>query len=277
MVFAELECLTRAVEGLRSEMPIRESPPVGAPCWSDLWTSDVDGSRKFYGELFGWEAQEPSPEFGGYFMFNRDGVPIAGGMGDMGDMRADNTWKVYLTTDDTARTIQSAEAAGAHIVVPAMEVADLGVQTVLVDPTGAPLGAWEPRSFPGFTVLKEHGAPSWFELLTAQYETAVDFYRSTFLWETKVIADTEEFRYTTLAPGGGDELAGIMDASAFLPDGASGQWSIYWEVDDPHATVAKVKALGGSVVQDVEHTPYGTIATVTDPAGAIFKLRNPGE
>ena len=53
------------------------------PCWADLWTSDVERSRAFYAELFGWEALPPSPEFGGYFMFARDGVPVAGGMGPM--------------------------------------------------------------------------------------------------------------------------------------------------------------------------------------------------
>ena len=61
-------------------MTKRESAPPGVPCWADLWTSDVEGSREFYGRLFGWEAQEPSAEFGGYFMFNRHGVPVAGGM-----------------------------------------------------------------------------------------------------------------------------------------------------------------------------------------------------
>ena len=84
-------------------MPAVDRFPVGAPCWADLWTSDVEGSRTFYSALFGWEAQEPSEEFGGYFMFHRDGLPIAGGMGDMGpDMAADNSWKVYLSTDDIA-------------------------------------------------------------------------------------------------------------------------------------------------------------------------------
>ena len=56
-------------------MTTRDSAPIGAPCWADLWTSDVEGSRRFYSELFGWEANEPSPEFGGYFMFTRNGVP----------------------------------------------------------------------------------------------------------------------------------------------------------------------------------------------------------
>jgi predicted enzyme related to lactoylglutathione lyase len=90
-------------------MPIRDRAPIGSPCWADLWTSDVEGSRRFYCDVFGWRAEEPSPEFGGYFMFTRDGVPVAGGMGDMGDdMPADDTWKIYLDTDDIAKTLQGA-------------------------------------------------------------------------------------------------------------------------------------------------------------------------
>ncbi len=66
-------------------MTTRDAAPLGAACWTDLWTSDVDGSRAFYSQLFDWQAEDPSPEFGGYFMFTRQGVPVAGGMGDMGD------------------------------------------------------------------------------------------------------------------------------------------------------------------------------------------------
>jgi len=259
-------------------MPTRDSAPIGSPCWTDLWTSDVEASRRFYGELFGWEAQEPSPEFGGYFMFTLNGVPIAGGMGDMGDMAADNTWKIYLATDDIAKTIEAAEAEGAQIISPPMAVADLGIQAVLIDPTGAHLGAWQPGTFPGFTVLNEHGAPSWFELHTRDHAAAVTFYRSVFGWDTTTVADSDEFRYTTMrGPGGKGELAGIMDATAFLPEGVPAHWSIYWEVDDADATVVKVKALGGSVVMDAEDSPYGRLVTVTDPAGARFKLRTTHE
>jgi hypothetical protein len=257
-------------------MTTRDRAPIGSPCWADLWTSDVEGSRTFYSDLFGWEAQEPSPEFGGYFMFTRNGVPTAGAMGDMGDMRANNTWKIYLATDDIVKTVQAAEAEGAQVIAPAMPVADLGAQAVLIDPTGAHLGAWQPGTFPGFTVLGEHGAPSWFELHTRDHATAVAFYRSVFRWDTDTVGDSDQFRYTTMRdPGGEGELAGIMDATAFLPDGVPAHWSVYWEVDDAGAAVAKVKALGGSVVMEPEDTPYGRVATVADPAGAQFKLRTP--
>ncbi len=257
-------------------MPTRDSAPIGSPCWTDLWTSDVEGSRRFYSELFGWEAQEPSPEFGGYFMFTSKGVPAAGAMGDMGEMPADNVWKIYLDTDDIVRTIAAAELAGAQIVSPPTAVADLGIQSVLVDPTGAHVGAWQAGTFQGFTVLNEHSAPSWFELHTRDYAAAVAFYRSVFRWDTDTVGDSDEFRYATMRdPSGEGEWAGIMDATAFLPEGVPAHWSVYWEVDDADATVAKVKALGGSVVMDVGDTPYGRLATVTDPAGAQFKLRTP--
>ncbi len=259
-------------------MATRGNTLIGSPCWADLWTSDVEGSSRFYGELFGWEAQEPSAEFGGYFMFTRNGIPVAGGMGDMGDTPAQDIWKIYLATDDIAKTVAAAEAAGAQIISPPMAVADLGIQAVLVDPTGAQLGAWQPGTFPGFTVSNEHGAPNWFELHTRDHAAAVAFYRSVFGWDTDVVGDSDEFRYTTMRhPGGDGELAGIMDATAFLPQGVPAHWSVYWAVDDADATVAKVKALGGSVVMDAEDTPYGRLAVVADPTGAQFKLRTPSQ
>jgi predicted enzyme related to lactoylglutathione lyase len=255
-------------------MVTRDRAPLGSPCWTDLWTSDVEGSRAFYSEIFGWEAQEADPQFGGYFMFTRDGVPVAGAMGDMGDMKATDTWKIYLNTDDIAKTAAAASAEGAEVIAPAMAVADLGTQAVLIDPTGAHLGAWEPGTFPGFTVLGENGSPSWFELLTRHYTAALDFYRTVFHWDIESVGDSDQFRYSVVKnPDAVGELAGVMDAAAFLPEGAPSHWSVYWEVDDPAATIATIAKLGGSVVAAPEETPYGLLATVTDPGGGQFKLR----
>jgi uncharacterized protein len=79
-------------------MTNRPVAPTGAPCWVDLWTSDVEGSRHFYSELFGWQAGEPSSDHGGYFMFTRAGTPVAGAMGGMGDTPADDTWKPFFAS-----------------------------------------------------------------------------------------------------------------------------------------------------------------------------------
>lgn len=254
-------------------MSTRDTTPVGAPCWTDLWTSDVEGSRKFYSEVFGWEAQEPNQEFGGYFMFTRDGVPIAGGMGPMNDQPPSNSWSVYLGTDDVAKAVEIAEAEGAQIISPVMAVADIGTQAILTDPTGVHVGLWQPGTFQGFTVLNEPGTPSWFQLDTRDHAKAVAFYETVVRWDTHPLGEGD-ITYILVRPEGSeDDVAGVVDASGFLPEGVPGSWSVYWQTDDVDATIAKVIEHGGSVVREPEDTPYGRLATVADPAGAQFKLR----
>ncbi len=257
-------------------MTTRSNPPAGAPCWVDLWTSDVDGSRRFYSGLFGWEPQEPNPEFGGYFMFTRGGVPIAGAMGDMGDRKATDTWSAYFACADLTGTIAAAERAGATVLSPATPVADLGVQAVLLDPTGANFGLWQPGTFPGFTALDEPGAPSWFELHTRDHGRAIDFYRTVLGVVTVPMGGEHQIAYTVLRSASGDsDLAGVMDASQFLPPGGGARWSVYWHVSDVAATLEKAASLGGTVVAGPDDTPFGVLATLRDPSGAEFKVRTP--
>jgi uncharacterized protein len=252
-------------------MPTRESIPVGAPCWIDLTSSDTARSRDFYCNLFGWTAEEPAPEFGGYFNFQKHGGRIAGCMSTRDGANTPDAWSVYLTTDDARKTVAAAAASGAQVHVPPMDVADLGTMAVIGDPGGAGIGLWQPGAHKGFAVTAEAGAPSWFELYTRDYGTAVDFYRNVFRWTTEVASDTPEFRYTTLKHG--DEmLAGIMDASGFLPEGVPAHWMVYFGVEDTDAAVARVVELGGSIVQPAEDTPYGRLAEAADPTGARFKL-----
>jgi predicted enzyme related to lactoylglutathione lyase len=206
-------------------------------------------------------------------MFESEGAPVAGGMGSMGDMTANDTWKPYFATDDIEATVKRAEAGGATTQAPAMPVADLGVQAVLADPTGAVFGLWQPGTFSGFSVINEPGAPSWFELHTRDHTRAVAFYQDLFGYHVDRIADTDEFRYFTFRrPGSDEDLGGVMDSRQWLAEGGD-HWSIYWHVDDTKTAVDRVKSLGGSVKQGPDDTPYGVLAVVADPAGAEFKLR----
>lgn len=255
-------------------MTYREKAPAGAPCWVDLWTSDVEGSRVFYSELFGWHAEAPSEEFGGYFMFTRDGVPVAGGMGDMGDAAANDSWKIYLAAPDIDELVARGERGGATFMFPPEPVADLGRQTVFADPSGAVTGAWQAGSFSGFTTLDEPGTPCWFELHTADFETARDFYADVFSLRPEMLGDSPDFRYATLRSGDGAEVAGIFDASERLAEGEGSHWLVYWQVYDVAAATARVRELGGRVLEDASDSPYGVIATVADPSGARLRLRS---
>jgi predicted enzyme related to lactoylglutathione lyase len=234
-------------------------------------TSDTQRSRSFYTELFGWGAEEPNEDFGGYFNFTKDGVRIAGCMGSDPASALPDVWSIYLATDDAAKTVEAASANGAQAIVEAMPVGDLGTMAVVSHPAGGVIGIWQPGLHKGFGILGEPNTPSWFELHTTDFPSAVSFYQDVFHWDTHVAMDTPGFRYTTL---GKDEagLAGIMDAKAFLPEGVPSHWSVYFGTDDADAALAKIVELGGAVVMPAEDTPYGRLATATDPTGAQFKL-----
>jgi uncharacterized protein len=241
---------------------------AGAPCWMDLSTSDTAAVRDFYTGVFGWTAGEASEEFGGYFMFDHNGSPVAGCVPAMPDAPTD-FWSVYLSVSDAAKTLEAAAASGGQVIVPAMPVADLGTMAMIIDPGGAAIGLWQPDQFPGIVNRDDAGLPSWFELHTGDYAGALAFYRDVFGWTIQTLADTPEMKYSALSHDG-EGLAGIFDASGD-PDASPG-WSVYIWVDDADATAARVAELGGSVLAQPVDTPYGRLATVTDPQGAVFKL-----
>src|SRR5687768_9775665 len=104
-------------------MPTRDAAPMpGAPCWIELFTSDTDKARAFYGELFGWTSETAGPEYGGYINFSRDGVQVAGCMLNDGSSGAPDFWMTYLSTDDAQKTVDAAQANGGQVHVAPMQV-----------------------------------------------------------------------------------------------------------------------------------------------------------
>ena len=252
-------------------MPKRETAPIGAPVWIDLFTSDPDKSRAFYGELLGWTSSEPNEEFGGYFNFSKGDSLVAGGMKNDGSAGVPDMWNVYLAVDNAEATVEKATASGGSVIVPAMEVGDMGSMAVVTDAGGAAIGMWRPGTHKGIGLIAEPGAPAWFELHTRNYEASVQFYKDVFGWDAKTMSDTAEFRYTTLGEGE-SALAGIMDSSSFLPEGVPAHWAVYLRVADTDTAVKTTQELGGSLVMPAEDTPYGRIAMVADTTGAQFRL-----
>ena len=255
-------------------MTTRVDAPIGAPCWVDVMSSDIERARSFYEAVFAWEAGEPQEQFGGYFNFTKDGALVAGGMAAMPGSPTVSAWTIYLATLDARATTEAAVANGGLALVPAMDVGDLGSMAVISDPGGSVIGMWEPKIHKGFTTYGEPGTPGWFDMQTRGYEACVRFYEDVFEWTTSTLSDTPEFKYTTLKVGE-EELAGIMDGAKSLPDGVAAHWTIVFSVEDTDATTDQVVSLGGSVVNPPADSPYGRLATVSDPMGAGFALVSP--
>lgn len=252
-------------------MPQRESIPAGAPCWADLATSDAEHATQFYADLFGWRSETAGEEYGNYIQFYKDDHLVGGGMQIKPGSGIPDMWSVYLATEDTRATVASAAAHGGQVMVEPMDIGDMGTMAFVIGPDGVPVGTWQPGTHKGFGVIGEPGAPAWFDLQTRDYDTAVAFYRDVFGWDTHVLSDTDELRYTTLGEGD-DAQAGIMDSAAVMPEGVPGAWQIYFAVEDVDATAERATELGGTVAQPPWDTAYGRMAALADPNGAVFMV-----
>jgi uncharacterized protein len=52
-------------------------------------------------------------------------------------------------------------------------------------------------------------------------------------------------------------------------------WIAYFAVANADETAALVTRLGGKVMGSVDDSPFGRIAALTDPSGAVFKIVQP--
>jgi len=257
-------------------MPQPNLTIAGAPCWIELYTSNPDAAKAFYGDVFGWTVDDANAEqFGGYFTFLKDGRKVAGGIPSDGQSGPD-AWTTYLRSTDAATTAGHVRANGGNVVAEPMAVADLGTMAVVTDVAGACVGIWQPGQHLGFDVVGEPGFGTWFELHTSRYEASLKFYRDVFGWTVTTASDEADFRYSLFAEGE-EQFAGVMDASAFLPDGVPAEWSVYFGVDDADKTAELVVERGGTIIEPAEDTPYGRLARVADPTGTQFKLVAPND
>lgn len=252
-------------------MPTRDDAPLGAPCWIDLTSSDIERAQDFYGTIFGWTFESAGPEYGGYVNAAKDGHPVAGLMANRPEMAIPDNWGTYFRTADVNASVSAVAAAGGSCFMGPMEVPAKGHMSLVSDPSGAVLGLWQPLEHRGFEVIGEAGAPVWHQLTTRGYRAAVDFYSEVFGWQTEQISDTDEFRYTT-AWFGDQQLLGVMDGAGILPDGVPSTWTIFFGAEDVDRTLQLIADNGGAVVRPAEDTPYGRLAAATDPTGTAFNL-----
>jgi predicted enzyme related to lactoylglutathione lyase len=119
----------------------------GTFVWDELLTSDVEGAKSFYGEIFGWTTTEmdigESDEK--YTLFQRTGdVSVAGCMAKPADLPVPAAWITYIGTDDVDATAEKAASLGAHVQVPPMDIPNnIGRFSVVIDPAGAAIGLFK--------------------------------------------------------------------------------------------------------------------------------------
>ncbi len=252
----------------------RQRYEPGTFCWIDLATTDPAGAKAFYGELFGWEAEDmPAGEAGTYTMLRLDGDDI-GGLYEMDAGQREQGvppyWFSYVSVEDADATASRARELGGTVYGEAFDVLDSGRMAVIQDPTGAVLGAWQPRSHIGAGRVNDPGCFTWNELQTRDPRTAADFYAGLFGWETEPVEQNGDLVYVTIENAGAKN-GGIMPMTEQHGD-APPFWLTYFTVPSCDDTVGKVRGLGGEVLAGPLDLGAGRIAVVSDPQGAAFAL-----
>jgi predicted enzyme related to lactoylglutathione lyase len=240
----------------------------GTPTWVDLGSPDLEASRQFYPQLFGWKADvSDNPQLGGYTTFTKDGKPVAGagGLSSEGQVPA---WSTYLATQNADAVAAKVEENGGTIVAPPIDVGSEGRMAVFTDPAGASFSVWQAGTNPGAQLVNAPGSLSWTELTTRDPAGAKRFYGAVFGWEAKDTPDGDTkytmWRLAGRPVGGMMQLAGPADLQPL--------WMVYFAVEDCDATAQRAAELGGQVAVGPTNNVQGRFAVLNDPQGAVFSI-----
>ena len=115
---------------------------LGAPCWFELRTPDVERCRKFYGSLFGWEQRRPSGPSA--LSLITKGSRTLAGVTSLTDERAPS-WTPHFAVASCDSSRARIQQAGGNPQAPATDLPGVGRRLTALDPQGAPFAILEPR------------------------------------------------------------------------------------------------------------------------------------
>jgi predicted enzyme related to lactoylglutathione lyase len=222
--------------------------------------------RAFLTALFDWTWDLGGPEMAFYAIASSNGSPVLG-LGRFEGGRGVAT--TYFTTPDIDATIQRATELGASAMMPATQVMDLGHMAVLIDPTGANFGLWQPGTFIGFGVQYEENAPGWFDHASSDPQKAGEFYAAlTGFTLTTMEGDMR------ILQNGEQWFASVSDGQA----GDSPQWKPIFVVDSLKRIHEAVPRLGGAILIEEMPVPGSALCVFTEPVnGTVMTVMAAGQ
>jgi predicted enzyme related to lactoylglutathione lyase len=245
----------------------------GTPSWVDLSSPDMEATKAFYSQVFGWDAMTmPEPEAGGYTFFMLNGKMVSGA-GPTQSPEQHPAWSMYVSVADADATAQAVRDNGGQVVMAPMDVMVAGRMAVFTDPTGAFFSVWQPGEHKGAQIVNEPGAFVWNELDTRDMDAAKNFYTKVFRWTAETSGEGE--RAYTQWKLNGRSIAGGMQMGASFPPDLPANWLTYFAAADLDRAIAKVKELGGAEMMPGMDTEQGRFAVVADPQGAVFAMIQP--
>ena len=112
----------------------------------ELATTDVGKAKPFYQSLFDWQLEDMDMGGGMTYTMVKVGDGTGGGMMQHPMPGAPSAWLAYVLVDDVAAATAKARSLGANVMREVTEVPNAGSFSIIIDPTGAMLGLWQPKA-----------------------------------------------------------------------------------------------------------------------------------
>jgi predicted enzyme related to lactoylglutathione lyase len=263
-----------------TETPTGERLP-GKIIWHDLLTNDVTASKKFYGDLFGWQFESIGSSSGlsddtAYTLIRHEGKLI-GGMIDTVALngRSDiSQWVIAMSVTDVDSAARKFSSSGGTVLTPPQDLQRRGRIAVVQDKAGALLALLETRDGDPADRDPEINGFLWDELWTDNIDEASAFYADVAGFESAELdIDNDDSSAATyrLLKHGDTPRVGILQRP--LPD-LNPVWVSYLRVESPAAITARVGDLGGRVIVEAQPRDLGgEVAFVAGPSGAGIALQ----
>ncbi|HEY9855611.1 MAG TPA: VOC family protein [Stenomitos sp.] len=236
--------------------------------WRELFTPDVEASKRFYGGLFGWNwSTMPMGEGMSTYTMAMVGDQTIAGFMDLAHLPEGDPvpphWSVYVYVDDVDQALERAIAAGGRACSDATDIPGVGRFAVVRDPQGAMFNLFRATQGGGEAREPGFGEFHWEHLNTSDPEAAIAFYTQVVGWGTESFGPVSFFTRED-----GTEQVGVVSQA---PAGVPAHWITYVRVADLAATNAKAKELGAEVIEERIDVPgRGAFALLKDPFGVLF-------
>jgi uncharacterized protein len=248
-----------------ARMGERTSYAPGTFSWAELATSDADAAKAFYTKVFGWEYRDnPIPGGQVYSTVVKNGKDVAA----LFSSEQPPHWNCYVTVESAAAAAARATELGATVAAEAFDVMDVGRMAVIIDPVGATLCLWEPRSHIGASLVNTPGAMTWNDLITPEPEESAKFYGDLFGWRTQEVEGGSGYRVIF---NGERSNGGMMPLDPRMGS-TPANWMPYFGHADVTRLVEEVADFGGQVLNGPMQMWQGKIAVLGDPHGAAFAI-----
>ncbi|MBI3430576.1 MAG: VOC family protein [Actinobacteria bacterium] len=228
----------------------------GMPCWIDSVVSNSTDRLAlidFYTALFGWQFDLGTPEMGYYSIARNNGEAVLG-IGEQDEGRG--LWITYFTSGKIEVDCKRAADNGAQIIVPPMQIMNLGWMCLLMDPFNTVYGLWQPIEFHGFGVMYEPNSLGWFDHVSEETQPVLDFYKTVLgvgshnEGEMKILTNGDQW-FASVSYGEGSEH--------------TPQWMPVFVVDSLDRIKGKVRELGGEIIIEEMPVPGSAISVFREP------------